>query len=223
MKIKAIAIDGPAGAGKSTVAKLVARKLNYLYIDTGAMYRAVAWKALKLGISMDDELALTEIANTMKIELHNGVDGYHVFGDGKDISEEIRLPEVGKAASPVSAVLGVRIALVKKQQDLAMLGPVVMDGRDIGTKVLPDAAVKIFLTASPEERTKRRVLDFAQKGISLDYKEVLHEINERDKRDSNREHSPLKLADDGVLLDSSDMTIDQVVEAILDLAKKAMV
>ena len=223
MKIKAIAIDGPAGAGKSTVAKLVARKLNYLYIDTGAMYRAVAWKALKLGISMDDELALTEIANTMKIELHNGVDGYHVFGDGKDISEEIRLPEVGKAASPVSAVLGVRIALVKKQQDMAMLGPVVMDGRDIGTKVLPDAAVKIFLTASPEERTKRRVFDFAQKGISLDYKEVLDEINERDKRDSNREHSPLKLADDGVLLDSSDMTIDQVVEAILDLAKKAMV
>ena len=223
MTIKAIAIDGPAGAGKSTVAKLVAKKLNYLYIDTGAMYRAVAWKALKQGIAMDDEIALTDIANTMDIELHNGAAGYQVLGDGMDISEEIRLPQVGKAASPVSAVLGVRKALVKKQQEMAKLGPVVMDGRDIGTKVLPDAAVKIFLTASPEERAKRRVFDFKQKGIDLQYSEVLDEINVRDNRDSSREHSPLKLADDGVLLDTSDMTIDQVVDTILDLAKKAMV
>lgn len=218
--IKAIAIDGPAGAGKSTVAKLVAKSLGYLYIDTGAMYRAVAWKASQLGVAFDDEKGLTAIAKTCDIRLVNRPDGYKVFCDGVDVSEEIRRPEIGKAASPVSAVLGVRQALVDKQKLMGEKGGVVMDGRDIGTKVLPDAACKIFLTASAGERAQRRVLELQNKGIEISYEEVLKEITERDERDSTRAHSPLMQADGAVLIDSTQYTIEQVVSQILSLARQ---
>ena len=218
MTARQIAIDGPAGAGKSTVAKLVAARLGYLYIDTGAMYRAVALAALRRGIATDDAPLLTKVAQDIHIELVNEAEGYLVFCDGEDVSAAIRTAEVGNAASPVSAVAGVREALVAQQQRLGARGGVVMDGRDIGTKVLPQAECKVFLTASPLERARRRTLELAAKGQPADIEQVLRDMEERDARDSSRAVSPLMQAKDAVLLDSSGMTIEQVVEQILQLA-----
>ena len=218
MTARQIAIDGPAGAGKSTVAKLVAAALGYLYIDTGAMYRAVALAALRRGIAVDDAPALTKLAQEISIELENEAGDYRVYCDGEDVSAAIRTAEVGNAASPVSAVPGVREALVAAQQRLGARGCVVMDGRDIGTKVLPQAECKVFLTASIEERARRRALELAAKGQDADIEQVRRDMEERDARDSSRAHSPLLQAADAVLLDSSDMTIKQVVEHVLQLA-----
>ena len=216
---KIIAIDGPAGAGKSTIAKLLAKRLNYLYIDTGAMYRALAWCAIKQGVAFDDDEGLGQIACAAQITLKDGEEGYRVFCDGEDISREIRLPEVGAAASPVSASQPVRQALLDQQRRLAAGGRVVMDGRDIGTVVLPNADCKIFLTASLEERAKRRMLEQKALGQACDLAEVRQGIAERDKRDSTRTHAPLRQAADAVLLDTTGLNIDQVVTRALAIAK----
>jgi len=179
-----IAIDGPVGAGKSTVAKLVARKLGYLYVDTGAMYRAVALKALRLGMDINDPIVMAMLAEATDIQLQQQNDGsVRVFLDGEDVTEAIRTPEVSEASSIVSAHEGVRKVLAERQKAMAELGGVVMEGRDIQTVIAPDAEVKIFLTASLEERARRRWLELQQKGISVSYEEVLQEVKERDERE----------------------------------------
>jgi len=218
MTANIIAIDGPAGAGKSTVAKIIARKLGYTYIDTGAMYRVCALCAIRMGIAFDDNEGLGKIASSVAISLgeENGV--YKVYCDGLDVSTDIRTPEVSAAASPVSAAPSVRLAMVEQQRQMANMGGVVMDGRDIGTNVFPNADCKIFLTATPEERARRRYLEFVAKGHDTTPEIVLAELNERDARDSSRAIAPLKQADDAILIDSTDMTIEEVVDTIVKIA-----
>ena len=216
-----IAIDGPAGAGKSTVARLVANRLNYTYIDTGAMYRALGLLAMRLKIALDDEAALTALANEVKLELKNQDGKCLIFMDGEDVSEAIRAKDVGDAASAVSVFAGVREALVAQQQRLGAAGQVVMDGRDIGTVVLPNADCKIFLTASAEERARRRLLELQSKGLDVDFEQVKTEMAIRDARDSNRANSPLCQAADAVLVDTSSLTLEQVVDAIIRIARGA--
>ena len=219
-----IAIDGPSGAGKSSVSKLVAIKLGFSCLDTGAMYRSIAWFALHEGVATDDAEALGEIARTREISFAHepgNPSPIGVFIDGTDVTLAIRTAEIDKAVSPVSAVPAVREALVAQQQRIGRSGDYVVEGRDIGTVVFPDAEVKVFLTASDEARARRRVLQNEERGVgSTDYEEVLAAIIARDEYDSSREASPLAAADDAVTIDSSDMTIDEVVEAICDLAKR---
>jgi cytidylate kinase len=216
-----IAIDGPVGAGKSTVAKLVARKLGYLYVDTGAMYRAVALKALRLGMDINDPIVMAMLAEATDIQLQQQGDGsVRVFLDGEDVTEAIRTPEVSEASSIVSAHEGVRKVLAERQKAMAELGGVVMEGRDIQTVIAPDAEVKIFLTASLEERAKRRWLELQQKGISVSYEEVLQEVKERDERDKTRAIAPLRKAPDAVEIDTTGMTPEEVAEKIVKLACK---
>lgn len=216
-----IAIDGPVGAGKSTVAKLVARKLGYLYVDTGAMYRAVALKALRLGMDINDPIVMAMLAEATDIQLQQQNDGsVRVFLDGEDVTEAIRTPEVSEASSIVSAHEGVRKVLAERQKAMAELGGVVMEGRDIQTVIAPDAEVKIFLTASLEERARRRWLELQQKGISVSYEEVLHEVKERDERDKSRAIAPLRKAPDAVEIDTTGMTPEEVAEKIVELACK---
>lgn len=216
-----IAIDGPVGAGKSTVAKLVARKLGYLYVDTGAMYRAVALKALRLGMDINDPIVMAMLAEATDIQLQQQGDGsVRVFLDGEDVTEAIRTPEVSEASSIVSAHEGVRKVLAERQKAMAKLGGVVMEGRDIQTVIAPDAEVKIFLTASLEERAKRRWLELQQKGISVSYEEVLQEVKERDERDKTRAIAPLRKAPDAVEIDTTGMTPEEVAEKIVELARK---
>jgi cytidylate kinase len=216
-----IAIDGPVGAGKSTVAKLVARKLGYLYVDTGAMYRAVALKALRLGMDINDPIVMAMLAEATDIQLQQQGDGsVRVFLDGEDVTEAIRTPEVSEASSIVSAHEGVRKVLEERQKVMAELGGVVMEGRDIQTVIAPDAEVKIFLTASLEERAKRRWLELQQKGISVSYEEVLQEVKERDERDKTRAIAPLRKAPDAVEIDTTGMTPEEVAEKIVELACK---
>jgi len=216
-----IAIDGPVGAGKSTVAKLVAQKLGYLYVDTGAMYRAVALKALRLGMDINDPIVMTMLAEATDIQLQQQDDGnVRVFLDGEDVTEAIRMPEVSEASSIVSAHEGVRKVLAERQKAMAELGGVVMEGRDIQTVIAPDAEVKIFLTASLEERAKRRWLELQQKGISVSYEEVLQEVKERDERDKSRAIAPLRKAPDAVEIDTTKMTPEEVADKIVELACK---
>ena len=219
MTARQIAIDGPAGAGKSTISKLIADRLGYLYIDTGAMYRAVALLALEQGVAVDDGAGLVRLIDDNTIDLQPAASGCRVLINGRDVSRDIRLPEVGNAASPVSAVPQVRTKLVAMQQQLAATRPVVMDGRDIGTVVLPDASCKIFLTASSKVRAQRRANELREKGMEVDVAQVEQEIIERDRRDSTRAASPLRQAEDAVLVDSSDLTIEQVVSRIIQLAE----
>lgn len=214
-----VAIDGPAGAGKSTVAKLVAKRLGYLYVDTGAMYRAVALKALRLGMDIRDKVAMSHLAQMTDIVLQPQPDGgVRVFLDGEDVSEAIRTPEVSEAASVISAYQGVREALTAKQKLLAERGGVVMEGRDVQTVVAPDAEVKIFLTASLQERAKRRWLELRERGVDIPYEQVLRDLEERDERDRNRSIAPLRKAPDAVEIDTTDMTVEQVVDKIVELA-----
>ena len=207
-----IAIDGPAGAGKSTIAKMVADKLGLLYLDTGAMYRACAYY-LKREEALDDESRLPELLG--KMELSFDESGKIIYLNGEDVSAVIRTPEITELTSKVSGNAKVREFLVHKQQEIAGMRGVIMDGRDIGTVVLPEAQVKIFLTASLESRAQRRLLDLAQKGIKSDLATVMEDLAKRDKQDSTREHSPLKQADDAVVIDTSEMSIDDVIKNIL--------
>jgi cytidylate kinase len=216
-----IAIDGPAGAGKSTVARAVARRLGYLFINTGAMYRAVAWKALREGIPLGDAGAVGKLAGESLIELTGGVDSMRVLIDGRDISGEIATPQVGIAASIVSTISAVRRALVAIQQRMGRVGGVVMEGRDIGTQVFPDAEVKIYLDASPEARAQRRYdEDLAQGVAAASLEEMKEQIERRDHRDKTRADSPLTQAEDAVYIDSSAMTVDEVVDRIVEIAER---
>ena len=217
-----IAIDGPAGAGKSTVAKSLARKLNYLYIDTGAMYRAIAWKVVtdKIAFARGEEIGA--IAATAKIELRGEVDNLQVMLDDENITASIRTPEISNAASIVSAIPAVRKALVAQQQALGKNINCVMEGRDIGTVVFPDAQVKIFLDASADARAERRHVEDAAKGAASSLDETKAAIVERDERDSNRADSPLVKAEDAVYIDSSAFTIDEVIEQIMNFVRSSI-
>ncbi|MFI3206438.1 MAG: (d)CMP kinase [Clostridia bacterium] len=216
----AIAIDGPAGAGKSTVAKEVAKKLEFVYVDTGAIYRTLAYYILKNNIDINDVDFLESELKKVKIKIEHEQDGQKMYLLGEDITEKIRTPEITMMASTSSAIPCVRAFLLSLQTDLANEYNVVMDGRDIGTVVLPNAQLKVFLTASPEERARRRTLDFKEKGIDEPYEKVLAEIKVRDCQDSNREIAPLKPAEDAVVIDSSRLSFDEVVEEFIKLAKK---
>lgn len=210
-----IAIDGPSGAGKSTVAKRVAKQLGYLYIDTGAMYRAVGLKALRFNVALDDPQQIIALAQAARIELKGSVDNYQVFLDGEEITRDIRDEAVSQAASKVSAISEVRKILVEAQQKMGAGGAVVMEGRDIGTKVFPSADLKIFLDASENTRAERRFLENRQRGVHLSLGETLADIKERDERDSQRADSPLVRTNDAFNLDSSDKSIEEVVQVIL--------
>ncbi len=210
-----IAIDGPAAAGKSTTAKLVASRLSYIYIDTGAMYRSITYKALQNGINLEDGEALGELLAGTEITLKQGVNGQNVFLDGVDVTDSIRTDAVTNNVSNVARHSEVRRDMTIRQQQLAANGGVVMDGRDIGTSVLPGAELKIFLLAGVEERAKRRHAENLKKGFSSDLENLKREIAERDRMDTERVESPLKKADDAIEIDTTFMTIEQVVEAIM--------
>lgn len=210
-----VAIDGPAGAGKSTVAKLVAERLSYLYIDTGAMYRAVAYRIMKDGVQVSDPAKVTRAAKKLDIRLKDTENGQRVYVDGEDVTEAIRSVEVTRLSSPVSAVPGVRKRLVDLQRNMAEdEAGVVMEGRDIGTVVFPNAKVKVYLTASVEERARRRTLEMTRKGMQADVKQVETEIRERDLRDSTRSTAPLAQASDAVMVNTDGVSIEQVVDKI---------
>ncbi len=209
-----IAIDGPAGAGKSTLARAVAKRLGYIYVDTGALYRAAALYVLERGIDIYDAVAIGASVPMMDIEIKYVNGEQKVYLCGENVSGVIRSPEVSKAASAVSAVVAVRSYLFDLQQNLAETENVVMDGRDIGTVVLPNAQVKIFLTASPEERAQRRYKELRDKGVDIDYKVVLRDVNERDYNDSHREVAPLRPADDSVIVDTTGLTLAQSEELL---------
>lgn len=212
-----IAIDGPSGAGKSTIADILASKLSYVHLDTGAMYRSAALLAIKNNVSLSDEEKIVELMeNDFKLDMTND----RVVLNGEDISEAIRTNEVSMAASDISKLSGVREALVKSQQEIASKKGYIVDGRDICLVVLPDAEVKIFLTATSEDRARRRLEQNRQKGIIDDYDRILEDIKKRDYQDSHRANSPLVKADDATLIDSSNMSIDEVVDKILDLVYK---
>lgn len=220
MKKRIIAIDGPAGAGKSTVAQLVAQRLNYIYIDTGAMYRAIAWKVLQEKLSTTDTLAIINIAETISIEL-TYVDGKtNVFVDGYDVTAEIRDPNVSRMVSEVAQFAAARDAMVALQREMATQGGVVMDGRDIGTAVLPNADVKIFLTATIEERAQRRWKEMQKKGFAVSLAELTNDIATRDKKDSERAISPLVQATDAILLDTTTLSIEEAVIRILTICEE---
>lgn len=217
-----IAIDGPAGAGKSTIAKLVAENLGFTYIDTGAMYRAVTYKALKENIQLSDARSLEHMLTTTSIDLKPSEKGQLVYLDGEDVSQQIRSNEVTANVSQVSAHPNIREILVRKQQDLASNGGIVMDGRDIATHVLKEAELKIFMSASVEERAKRRFIDNEKRGIPADMETLKEEISLRDKLDSEREASPLIQAEDAIFLDTTELSIEEAANAILKLAEEKM-
>lgn len=217
----AIAIDGPAGAGKSTIAKRVAEELNFMYVDTGALYRAVALCAIQKNIEPDDSQRVSEMLSEIKVQLaFNYRFEKVVLLDGKDVSSRIRTPEVSMAASKISALPQVRAYLLDLQRDIAKENNVIMDGRDIGTVVLPDARVKIFLTASPQVRAERRYKELSEKGADVSFDEVLRDVNERDYNDSHRKTAPLKPAEDSVFVDTTDLDFEQSVEKIISVIKE---
>lgn len=218
-----IAIDGPSGAGKSTMAKTIARKLGVLYLDTGAMYRAVALKAIKSGIDTKDSQALSDMVKDIDLLIvhENGVQ--KVLLDGKDVTEEIRTPAVTVGSSDVAVIPAVREKMVELQREIAKNNSVIMDGRDIGTHVLPNADVKIFLTASLEDRAKRRYEELKEKGtLKQTFEEVKSEMEYRDKNDSSRAHSPLKKADDAILLDTTGFSVEESVKTILEIIESRL-
>lgn len=217
-----IAIDGPAGAGKSSAARAAAKQLGFIYIDTGALYRAIGVAVMKKGLDTADKDAVISVLPSTKISLEF-VDGeQRVILNGEDVSKEIRYPEASMAASRVSAVPEVRAFLLDLQKNFAKNNNCIMDGRDIGTVVLPDAQLKIFLSASAEVRAERRYKELIEKGTPEDYDKLLAEINQRDYNDSHREIAPLKAADDAVVIDSSHMTLSEVTDKIAELAKEVM-
>jgi cytidylate kinase len=214
-----IAIDGPVGSGKSTVAWRVAELLGYVYLDSGAMYRGVAWKALRDNVSLEFEEGLTALARATHIDLLSRDGGFRVLVDGADVTDQIRSTAVAQAASKVAVIAGVRTVLVAEQRRAAGSGGVVMEGRDIGTVVFPDADLKIFLDASVEVRAERRRLEHAQKGECLEFSEVQEEVRQRDRRDRERAVSPLVRAGDAVLVDNTAMSAEETARLIVFLAR----
>ena len=214
-----VAIDGPAGAGKSTIAKLVAKEKGYIYVDTGAMYRGLAIHFLDKGIQPQETEKVIEACKDAEVTIAYEDAVQHVYLNGKDISSRLRNEEVGNMASVTSAIPEVRKKLLELQQNLAKTQNVIMDGRDIGTCVLPHADVKVYLTASVETRAKRRYQELQEKGEDCNLEEIAHDIEERDRRDMTREIAPLKQAEDAVLVASSDMTLAEVVKTIVDLCR----
>ena len=210
-----IAIDGPAGSGKSTIAKLVAKRLNYRYIDTGAMYRAVAWTAQKKGLSLTDETAMAELARSLKIEFVPGADGQSVLVDGENATAHLKNETVGKGAATVAAQKSVREVLVARQRQIGETGNVVMDGRDIGTVVFPQANKKFFFVADAEERGRRRYEELKSKNPDLDLKIIIEEIRQRDHEDCNRKISPLVRAEDALEVDTTRLSIEEVTDHVL--------
>lgn len=222
MKNIQIAIDGPAGAGKSTVAKIAAEKLQYTYIDTGAMYRALTLKALRTTTDLDSEQAIADLLKESTIELVPSENGQRVLLDGEDVSEEIRFPAISANVSKVAAHAAMRAIMVDLQHDMAARGGVVMDGRDIGTAVLPQAELKVFMSATVEERARRRFEDNNNRGIESSIEQLQQEIALRDKMDSEREASPLVQAEDAIFLDTTTLSIAEAADAILKLASERM-
>ncbi len=216
-----IAIDGPAASGKTSVGNQIARELGYRFIDTGLMYRAMAWAAVRDGLPHTETDQLTQLANTVHIDLVSGpVNGKsHLLLDGTDITNSLRTNQVESIVSAISSISGIRLAMVKHQRQIARNGSIVMVGRDIGTVVLPDANLKIFLTATPEERARRRQEEMAHAEHKKTFRQILDELNKRDSIDSNRNDSPLRIGADSVLIDSSDMNQTEVVKYILDMIK----
>jgi cytidylate kinase len=214
-----IAIDGPTASGKSTVARAIARDLGLEYLDTGAMYRSVALVATQQRLNLTDEPAIARLASTLRIESRPDGTGDRTLVDGRDVTEAIRAPDVSTAASVVSALPGVRAALVARQRERAVLGGIVMEGRDIGTVVLPDADLKIFLDATLEARARRRHAELRTRGVDISLEEVQQQEAERDRRDATRAHSPLRPAADAVVIDTTMLAPDQVVEIILRLLR----
>lgn len=210
----AVAIDGPSGAGKSTIARAVAAALGFIYVDTGALYRTIGLAASRAGVAGDDVAAVADMLPDLQLELRYMGGSQHVLLNGEDVSEAIRTPEIARYASQVSAIPAVRTYLLDLQRDLARRNCVVMDGRDIGTVVLPDAAVKIFLTASAEKRAERRWLELRQNGQEITRREVLEQMRARDAKDEAREAAPLKQAEDAVLLDTSGLNLAQSIDAV---------
>lgn len=224
MKTISVAIDGPSGAGKSTLAKRVSKMLNYLYVDTGAIYRTIGYAAFTGGIDPKDAAAVAALLPALDIRLSYGADGLqHMTLNGADVTDQIRLPEISLYASAVSAHPVVRAHLLEMQRMLARENSVVMDGRDIGTVVLPDAAVKIFLTASPEARAHRRCLELEQRGTPEPFEKVLEEMRRRDYDDTHRAAAPLRQAADAVLLDTTDLDFESSVQALLQIIRERTV
>ncbi|GAA0369569.1 (d)CMP kinase [Bacillus horti] len=217
-----IALDGPAGAGKSTVAKRMADKLGYIYIDTGAMYRALTWKALQVQVDVHDEQQLVALLNNCEIRLEPGENGQKVYVDDEDVTNPIREREVTNQVSFVASHEAVRLEMLRLQRELAKERGVVMDGRDIGTHVLPTAEIKIFLSASIQERAERRFLELQQKGEQITLAELEEEIKKRDEIDSQRKTAPLRKAEDAVEIDSTGLSIEQVVQQIVTLVQQKL-
>ena len=217
-----IAIDGPSGAGKSSVAKAVAAKMGLVYVDTGALYRTVGYYVRSVGVAKEDAAGIVACLPHIHIEVRYENGAQHVYLNGEDLGDRIREPEISMYASAVSAVPAVRAFLLDTQRDIAAKNSVIMDGRDIGTVILPNAEVKVFLTASDEARAKRRTLELQAKGMDVKFDDVLREMRERDHNDSHREIAPAVAAADAVVLDNSDLTIDETAEAIMAMARRVV-
>ena len=218
-----IAIDGPAGAGKTITAKAIAKELGFVYVDTGALYRGIGLYVIRKGVKPSSIEEVVPLLAEIKIEMRHIGGEQHIFLNGEDVTGLIRTEPVSFAASDVSAIPAVRDFLFDMQRDIADKNNVVMDGRDIGTAVLPDAELKLFLTAKPEVRAQRRVLQLAEKGIEAKYDDVLADVIQRDYNDSHRDFRPLKLAEDGILIDNTELPLDETVEKIISIAKERMV
>ncbi len=214
-----IAIDGPSGAGKSTIAKEIAKRLNIIYLDTGAMYRAIGLKAVRLGIDTEDVQGVTGILDSTQIEIKYEDGVQIIYLDGEDVSTAIREHHISKAASNVSKIPAVRLKLVAMQREIAAKNNVVLDGRDITSYVLKDANNKFYLTATPEERAKRRYKELIEKGQNVDYETILADINDRDYNDTHRDFAPLTRTEDSVFIDSTELTVEQAIEKILSYIK----
>jgi cytidylate kinase len=217
-----IAIDGPSGAGKSTLGRMIARSLNLLYLDTGAMYRAAALAVLRAGVSTKDAAAVASVTARANINLAGDPDSLRVTLDGRDVSDEIRTEEVSQSASVISTIPEVRRTLVQRQREMGARGGVVLDGRDIGTVVFPDADVKFFLTAEPEARARRRYDEERVRARDVTFEQTLDDINQRDRRDATRETSPLAIADDAIVLDSTELSIEDVYERMMHAIRERL-
>jgi cytidylate kinase len=214
-----IAIDGPSGAGKSTIARSLGRRLGYIYIDTGAMYRSVALRVKEKSISPENELALSQLASSLHITFVTEGEQTHIFCEGEEITEAIRTPEISRLASSISRQKGVREALVQMQREMGKEGGVILEGRDIGTVVFPDADVKFYLDAESDERVRRRYHEMVEKGVNVDFKETQEELLQRDHNDLHRSHSPLKKANDAVFIDSTHRSVEEIVEEMVRIVK----